>query len=348
MITVQTLKQIELSFRQFGYEADDVFNALLSCYVDLFEIQPTELLNSLYEKGKKITNIVFQDTVLKEIIIYQVKTDKQGDNLSVIYQYFLAKRFRDITGKFFTPKDLAAQMASMLPIKKNAIIMDPTCGGGTFLKEVSKQWVDTPCTLIGNDIDEMLVCLTALTLHIRKKNHHHIELICNNLYAPKPDLQQWFGKVDYILANPPFSLPIDSFSSDSKLFQLGYRNSDALFIDLAFDLLKTGGRLVCLLPHSIVSNKEFEKLRKTVELDWHLSAVLVLPEGVFQPSAQTTTRADIIILDKKEIHNSKKKTIFSNIASVGVPLNAKQTQSEKNDLQTLLKSKAVVEILGIL
>lgn len=347
MITVQTLKQIELSFRQFGYEADDVFNALLACYVDVFEIQHIEFLDNLYEKGKKILNIVFQDAVLKEIIIYQVKIDKQGDNLPVIYQYFLAKRFRDITGKFFTPKDLAAQMASLLPIKKNAIIMDPTCGGGTFLKEVSKRWADTPCTLIGNDIDEMLVSLTALTLHIRKKNYHHIQLICNNLYAPKTDLKEWFGKVDYILANPPFSLPIDSFSSDSKLFQLGYRNSDALFIDLAFDLLKTGGRLVCLLPHSIISNKEFEKLRKTVELDWHLSAVLVLPEGVFQPSAQTATRADMIVLDKKTIHNPQKKTIFSNIASLGVPLNVKSPQSDKNDLQTILKSKAVAEILGI-
>jgi hypothetical protein len=113
-------------------------------------------------------------------------------------------------------------------------------------------------------------------------------------------------------------------------------------------LLKTGGRLVCLLPHSIVSNKEFEKLRKVVEWDWHLSAVLVLPEGVFQPSAQTTTRADVIILDKKDIHNAKKKTIFSNIASVGASLNGKHSKDEKNDLQTILKSKAVAEILGIL
>ncbi len=347
MIGLQTLKDIEGSFRQFGYEAEDVFNALAACYIDTFNIQKSEKLTKIYEKGKQVSNIVFKDTVLREIVIYHVKIDKQGDNLPVIYQYFLAKRFRDITGKFFTPKLVAAQMTEMLPLKKDAVIMDPTCGGGTFLNEVSKHWHNTPCTLIGNDIDEMLVCLTELTLKINKKANHHIELICSNLYSPNDYLKKWFGKVDYVLANPPFSLPIEYFSSDSKLFNLGYRNSDALFIDLAFDLLKLGGRLVCLLPHSIVSNKEYEKLRKIVEIDWHISAVIILPEGVFQSTAHTTTRADIIVLDKKCFDNRKTKTIFSNVTSVGVPLKTKQKQVESNDLREILQSKEVAEILGI-
>ena len=347
MIEIKTLKDIELSFRQFGYEAEDVFNAFASCYIDIFSIQTSEKLSKLHEKGKQITDIVFKDSVLKEIVIYYTKIDKQGDNLPVIYQYFLAKRFRDITGKFFTPRVVAAQMSEMLPLKKDAIIIDPTCGGGTFLKEVSKYWNNTPCTLIGNDIDEMLVCLTELTLKINKKTQHHIELICSNLYAPNDTLKDLFGKVDYILANPPFSLPIEYFSSDSKLFNLGYRNSDALFIDLAFDLLKPNGRLVCLLPHSIISNKEYEKLRKIVETNWHISAVIILPEGVFQSTANTTTRADILVLDKKGVDNQKTRTIFSNVASVGVPLKAKQKQVESNDLQEILQSKEVAEILGL-
>lgn len=347
MIGIQTLKDIELSFRQFGYEGEDVFNALASCYIDTFSIQKSEKLTIIYEKGKQISNIVFKDTTLREILIYHIKIDKQGDNLSVIYQYFLAKRFRDITGKFFTPKLVASQMAEMLPLKKDAVIIDPTCGGGTFLKEVSKHWKTSPCTLIGNDIDEMLVCLTELTLKINKKENHHIELICSNLYSPNERLKKWFGKVDYILANPPFSLPIDYFSLNSKLFNLGYRNSDALFIDLAFDLLTPDGRLVCLLPHSIVSNKEYEKLRKIVEMDWHISAVIVLPEGIFQSTANTTTRADILVLDKKGFKYNKTKTIFSNVASVGVPLKTKQKQVENNDLQEILQSKEVADILGI-
>lgn len=347
MIEIQTLKDIESSFRQFGYETEDVFNALAACYIDTFKVQKSEKLTKIYEKGMLIANIVFKDTVLREIVLYHIKIDTQGDNLPIIYQYFLAKRFRDITGKFFTPQLVASQMAEMLPFKKDAVIMDPTCGGGTFLKEVSKRWQNQPCTLIGNDIDEMLICLTELTLKISKKEHHPVELICSNLYAPNDSLKKWFGNVDYILANPPFSLPIEYFSSDSKLFNLGYRNSDALLIDLAFDLLKPNGRFVCLLPHSIISNKEYEKLRKMVEIDWHISAVIILPEGVFQSTAQTTTRADILVLDKKGLKNSKTKTIFSNVASVGVPLKAKQKQVENNDLQAILQSKEVADILGI-
>lgn len=347
MIEIKTLKDIELSFRQFGFEAEDAFNAIASCYIEVFSIQCSEKLAKLCEKGKEVSNVAFKDTVLKEIVTYYTKIDKEGDNLPVIYQYFLAKRFRDITGKFFTPKAVASQMAAMLPVKENAIIIDPTCGGGTFLKEFSKKWKKQSCTLIGNDIDEMLVCLTELSIKINKVNHHKLELMSSNLYAPNENLKKWFGKVDYILANPPFSLPIEYFSSDSKLFSIGYRNSDALFIDLAFELLKPNGRLVCLLPHSIISNKEYERLRKTVELDWYVSAVIVLPEGVFQSTANTTTRADIIVLDKKGIKRENSKTIFSNVSSVGVPLKAKQKQVDGNDLQDVLQSKEIIEILGL-
>ena len=104
-----------------------------------------------------------------------------------------------------------------------------------------------------------------------------------------------------------FSLKIENFNPESKLLKRGYKNSDALFIDLAKDLLKEGGKLVCLLPHSIISNKEFLKLRKTVEEDWLINAVMVLPEGIFQETANTTTRADILILKKSSISKFIKK-----------------------------------------
>lgn len=56
------------------------------------------------------------------------------------------------------------------------------------------------------------------------------------------------------------------------------------------------------LAHKMLEQEGLGKdaeLRKVVEEDWHISAVMVLPEGVFQETANTTTRADILILKKK-------------------------------------------------
>ncbi|MBC1195262.1 N-6 DNA methylase [Microcystis aeruginosa BLCCF158] len=347
MLETKALKDIELAFRQFGYEGEDVFNVIAYSYIDVFAIETTKKLDKIIMKGHCLSEIVFQDKTLQEVIYCQIKKDVNGKNLPIFYQYFLAKRFRDITGKFFTPHAIAEQMVSMLPIKSDALIMDPTCGSGTFLKEAGERWQYTPCHLIANDVDEMLVCLTELVLRINTNQSQNISLFTSNIYRPDQEIQTLFGQVDYIVANPPFSLSINLLESQSDLFNLGYRNSDALFIDLALELLKPDGRLVCLLPHSIISNKEYEKLRQSVEKSWLLTAVIILPEGVFQSTSNTTTRADIIVLDKKGKNTINKKTIFSNISSIGIPLNNQQKKTESNDLKTLLENKEVAKVLGI-
>ncbi len=349
MLEPKILKDIESAFRQFGYEAEEVFIAISYIYSNIFSIKASEKLSEVLQKGKLISDIVSQDDYLRKKINSYVRKDKDGENLTIFYQYFLAKRFRDISGKFFTPYPIAMQMVKMLPVKPNAVIIDPTCGGGTFLKTVREQWKNIPCHLIGNDVDPMLICLTELVLKINKNNQQNTSLLTSNIYQPNQKIKSFFSKIDYILANPPFSLPIDIFTSNSRLFESGYRNSDALFIDLSFELLKPGGRLVCLLPHSIISNKEYQKLREIVELNWYLTAVIILPEGVFKSTANTTTRADIIVLDKKKNNqvDRNRKTIFANISSLGIPLNNRQKQVGTNDLENLFNNRKVSEALGI-
>jgi len=74
---------------------------------------------------------------------------------------------------------------------------------------------------------------------------------------------------------------------------------------------------------------------------------MVLPEGVFQETANTTTRADIIILKKKGRGISVSKTVFCNISSIGQPLNSRDTLFKKDDLSEMLKKKDVRKALEI-
>ncbi|MCP4351566.1 MAG: N-6 DNA methylase [Desulfobacterales bacterium] len=340
------LKEVEKRYRELGVEGDEVFTLIASEYIQLHKLDLSERLVSIIKKANGINcngNRQKIESITKRVVRY----DKLGKELPILYQFFHSKRFRDNTGKFFTPGNIAKSMVDMLPPKNDAVIFDPTCGGGTFLLEASEKWKNSTCHLVANDIDNYLVTLTEIILKIQIPKKHNLSLFNENIYSPEETILLFQNKVDYILANPPFSLTIDNFSPESKLLKRGYRKSDALFIDLAKDLLKEGGKLVCLLPHSIISNKEYAELRKVVEEDWHINAVMVLPEGVFQETANTTTRADILVLKKKGQGIINSEILFCNISSIGLPLNSRDSLFEEDDLSRVLKQVEVKKVLEI-
>jgi type I restriction-modification system DNA methylase subunit len=256
-------------------------------------------------------------------------------HLPVWYQYFVGRRFREGSGKFFTPRLVARSMASLLTLEAGMTVCDPTCGGGTFLSEVARLLNGWPCELVGNDVDRTLVGLTEAVLFLTCGATQKRRLFCNNVYDRGPFFDAYSKRVDCILANPPFSLPLDSVSMRSTLFKMGYHNSDAVFLDVCLELLKEGGHLVCLLPHSIVVNSEYSELRCQVERDWDLCGVITLPEGVFYMTASTTTRADIIHLRKKKDAKTSVagRIYFANAPTVGVALNSRDTMSGDNALE---------------
>ena len=96
-------------------------------------------------------------------------------------------------------------MAKLLPIHAGAVLMDPTCGGGTFLCEASRRWGTVPCQLTGNDVDRMLVGLSELVLALSTSSDHSLALYCCNLYDTDVEFNHLRGNVSGILANPPFS-----------------------------------------------------------------------------------------------------------------------------------------------
>lgn len=341
------IKDIEDFLRQYGIEGENAFLTLTAFYLRIYNPENTSKnLKAHREKGEKLLSKFKSDLVLIDQLNEFVISDQSGESLPIAYQYFHSKQFRDNTGKFFTPKEVAEAMAAMLPVRKDAIIFDPTCGGGTFLLSALKRWGNTSLELIGNDIDESLVYLTELLLIINNSNQKNkFNFVTSNLYTDINNFSNYYNKVDFILANPPFSIKINSLSCESPLFKIGYRNSDALFIDLCFELLKDNGKLVCLLPHSLVANKEFAKFRKEIEKRWTIKGVFILPEGVFNTTSNTTTRADIIVLNKGKSAEGN-KIVFGNISKVGVATTQRQKLPIENELKEILKLNKISSALN--
>jgi type I restriction-modification system DNA methylase subunit len=346
---IQQRSLLENYFRKYGIEGEDAFYTLAYYYVEHFAAIVKKAPERIVQRGQTKLERLTKDRRLQALLEEIVGADTHGDNLPLWYQHFLGRRFREGSGKFFTPRPVAAAMAALLPRRKDAVVMDPTCGGGTFLMEASKRWGGLSCQLVGNDIEPSLIDLAQIVLDLGSPENHKKSFSISNIYEPDAQFETWYGKVHYILANPPFSLQIESIDTESKLFALGYRNSDALFLDICYSLLRPSGRLICLLPHSIIANAEFQKLRFAVEEVWNLRGVISLPEGVFYIAAGTTTRADIVILEKMKGHVPKpSKAIFAYMPSVGVPLNGRFNEDgEVNYLERMMNDSDVKASLEV-
>ena len=329
----------------YGIDGEDAFSVIASSYISSFPTKSSERLSEIHARGKAIaTKYGIRADHMEETHGITEK-DAEGEMLPILYQHFLSKRFRETSGKFFTPKPIAKSMAHLLIPFEDAMIVDPCCGSGTFLRAASETWGNMKCQLVGNDIDPLLIDLTELSLSMTVPSHQSYRLLRTNMYEPHEEITGIYGKADYILANPPFSIPVHSFYGESELYELGYRNSDALFLDLAHRLLKPSGRLVCLLPHSIVTNDEYIELRQKTEERWFLLGVVTLPEGVFYTTAKTSTRADILVLEKMGDICAPEKSFFCHVSSVGVPLRNHSKGVAENQLVDLVSSKDIQDIL---
>jgi SAM-dependent methyltransferase len=327
-------RRVEQVFRRVGLEGESAFYAVAAAYA----AEANAEIPTIARRGREPLARVWGDPEGRVLLRSLTESDPTAVTAPVIYQHFLGARFRRNSGKFFTPRSVARSMARLLPRVDAALVLDPSCGGGTFLSEASAYWGERSCTLLGNDIDSSLADLTRLRLALDPL-HRASTVEEQNIFEPGA-LSRWAGTADAILANPPFSLRITMPGFESPLFAAGYATSDALFLDEAYSMLRPGGRLVCLLPHSIFANQEYSRLRRLINDRWALRAVVGLPEGVFHLTADTSTRAGVVVLDRRPC-SEPSDVVFAHCSSVGIALNARGLGAETDELEAVVADSSV-------
>lgn len=135
----------------------------------------------------------------------------------------------------------------------------------------------------------------------------------DNLYFDK----EVNGKFDVIITNPPFSVDLDNETKKnlSSEFLFGdKKNSENLFIERWYQLLKENGRFGAVLPESIFDTTENKYIRLFLYKYFKIKSVVSLPQLSFQP--YTSTKTSLLLGQKKtktEIEEwNKLWTIYSN------------------------------------
>lgn len=213
------------------------------------------------------------------------------DLFGLAYERFFTDLFKGSRGQYFTPRPLVELVADLAEVRPGESVLDPTCGSGGFLVAALARGADVD----GVEIDPDLVLLARLNLALHGGNPRGV--VVGDFFRAPPA-----GEWDVVLANPPFSLDIDdpAVLAGYTLAE-GRRSvtSDALFLEAALRRLRPGGRLVTVLPWSMLTGPASAPVRAWVDGVAQREAVVSLPEGVFRPFGGTPTRACVLALRRR-------------------------------------------------
>ena len=141
------------------------------------------------------------------------------------------------------------------------------------------------------------------------------------------------GEFDVVLGNPPFTGSVDEAEIGRSLRRLETTKTELLFVELALQLLRNGGRAALIVPEGVLfgATSAHKRLRQKLVQENCIDAVVSLPGGVFQPSSGAKT--SILLFTKG---GSTSEVWFYDVLNDGFALNARRTrQPETNDLWDL-------------
>jgi len=108
------------------------------------------------------------------------------------------------------------------------------------------------------------------------------------------------GQFDIVISNPPFSVELDN--QTKRLLPQSFifpdkKNSENLFLERYYQLLKENGRVGVVLPESVFDTTENKYIRLFLFKYFKVKAVVSLPQITFEP--YTSTKTSILFLQKK-------------------------------------------------
>jgi len=300
------------------------------------------------------------------------------DPVNEAFGHFLQRNFanRVEDAQYMTPPevvDAMAQLAVFDVLKeagtrngngkshRNLTLCDPTCGVGSFILGGLKRFEFhdglKDCRVIGQDKVDRMVRLSKLNLMLFGRSADQIQH--GNSILGMSSLDEFLGEVDLILTNPPFGAKIvvaDALQHDSatrfpitsRLAEKGFCpktiDSEFLLLDRCLGLLREGGKVLIIVPDSVVSSDRFAAdFRQEALQVMDLHAVIDLPVETFA-QAGTRTKTSIVYGIKRTTRVGKKAFVFMAAAkSLGFKVKERNGSTVKvakgqNDLEKICDS----------
>ena len=271
----------------------------------------SRLGGSVSEKNKRLADIIegigqinFKDFRNNDI-------DTFGD----AYLYLISKYATNAGksgGEFFTPQTVSKLLARLVMDGKNKInkVYDPTCGSGSLILQMKKQFDDHIIEegFFGQEINMTNFNLCRMNMFLHNVNYNNFSIKRGDtLLAPLHNDEKPF---DAIVSNPPYSIKwvgdndptlINDirFAPAGKLAPKNY--ADFAFILHALSYLSSKGRAAIVCFPGIFYRKGAEKtIRKYLVDNSFVDAVIQLPENLFFGTSIATC---VLVMAKNKTEN---------------------------------------------
>ena len=224
------------------------------------------------------------------LLLGETAGDARDYAISSAYALLIGHDRRKDLSAYFTPPALAAAATSaarqFLIGAKDATVLDPACGGGSFLVPIARLLVTTEvergttpqraCELSlsrlhGIEIDPGLATLSERLLRGMLRREHSFKDKCIQEVVRCGDSLaiEVRDQYDLVVGNPPYGKI--GRAAGTKLGAMGglanlggHTNLYGLFLLRALDWLRPGGGLVFILPTSFVAGPYFSGLRQEI------------------------------------------------------------------------------------
>lgn len=257
-----------------------------------------DLMRTIFETAQnKFQN---PDTLrmLIELIEREYHPELRSEALGSIYEKLLekcAESGKERIGQYFTPHALVQSIIDVMQPEAEMRICDPACGAGEFLVAAYKHAANEK----QNRLDrKKLQQLQEDFVSGWEGNENISKIGTMNLFVhgiateakPSPirtgdsllgmHISELF---DMVLCNPPFGRKYNAQYEESRAgWGISTRNADLAYIQLAYALLKPGGRAAIVAPNNVLFRKGAgEYIRRSLLGTCDFHTLLLLPENTF-------------------------------------------------------------------
>jgi type I restriction enzyme M protein len=260
-----------------------------------------------------------------------------GDVFGRIYEYFLTQ-FADQSahdgGEFFTPPSIVQMIVNAIEPDHGAV-MDPACGsGGMFVQsahfiEKMQQDPTKVATFYGQEKNATTIRLAKMNLAV-----HGLEGRIEPGITYYTDAHELVGKVDFVMANPPFNVDevdAEKIRKDPRLpFGLPgvnkakkVSNGNYLWISYFYSYLSEAGRAGFVMSSQASSaGGEEAKVRQKLIETGHVDAMIAIRGNFFYTrtvpcelwmfdKAKAAEHADkVLMLDARQVFRKVTRKVF--------------------------------------
>ena len=272
-----------------GQKSQEDFNGL---FEDM-DLNSNKLGKTEPDRTKLISKVILKINAI-DFKFKDTEIDVLGDAYEYLIGQFAASAGKK-AGEFYTPQQVSRLLSLLVTNDLTDVkyISDPTCGSGSLLIQVAEKLKEKKGKYIhiyGQELNTTTCNLARMNLLVHNVNFNKFSIYQGDTLKSPSDEQREYGKMDIVVANPPFSTKWDPnstmekddrFSSAGKLAPKSY--ADYAFVQHMINSLSGTGRMAVVLPHGPLFRSGAESIirKYLVETRNYLDTVIGLPANLF-------------------------------------------------------------------